>query len=486
MVVNKLVKQRMAKFKLPSIKIPRWQVPKIRMPELRIDGLVCKLPIVQGGMGVGISLARLASAVAREGGIGVIAANAIGMGEPDYFTNGKEANKRALRQEIRKARKKTRGVIGVNIMVAVNDFHNMLNVCLEERVDIVFLGAGLPLKGIPVDQLRQRNVKIAPIVSSARAARLIFTYWQKHYSAVPDAVVVEGPMAGGHLGFKQEQIDDPDYILEKIIPQVVEEIYTFEKHFKKEIPVIAAGGIFSGDDIYKFLRLGASGVQMGSRFVATRECDADIRFKESYIGSRKEDIVLIKSPVGLPGRAIKNRFLEEVDSGVKKFFRCPWRCLESCDARNAKYCISEALNNARQGKLDEGFAFAGTNAYRIDRIVPVKELIQELKSEYVMVIEKWTVSLRDEYERALKKLKLLRKQYAVAFERGIRSLKDEYKKVALKGSVAFREEVEHTMALANRLKAEYIDYIEKVIDLKEQLFRVVVPAVSINTPGRGF
>lgn len=478
MVGLKSMKAQIKKLKLPRMKIPRWRMPKIKMPELRIGDLVCKYPIIQGGMGVGISLSRLASAVAKEGGIGVIAANAIGMMEPDYYTNGKEANKRALRREIRTARKQNRGAIGVNIMVAVNDFQNMLDVSIEEKVDIVFLGAGLPLKGIPVDRLRENRIKVAPIVSSARAAKLIFSYWQKNYHTVPDAVVVEGPMAGGHLGFKVQQINDPDYALEKIIPQVVEEIKLFQKQFKRDIPVIAAGGIFNGDDIYKFLRLGASGVQMGSRFVATHECDADSRFKESYLNSREDDLVLIKSPVGLPGRAINNRFLREVESGVKKFFRCPWRCLASCDAGNARYCISEALDNARRGELDRGFAFAGTNAFRIDKIVPVRTLIQELKLEYMSVVENCTISLKDEYEKALKKLKVLRKQYALTLQTGIRLVKHEYKKVVTMGSLAIREELEQTLELTKKLKTEYITYIERVIDLKEQLFRTVVPAVA--------
>ena len=351
------------------------------IPSLRIGELQAKIPIVQGGMSVGISLSGLASAVANEGGIGVIGAAGIGMLEPDFSTNFKEANKRALRKEIRKARKMTKGIIGVNLMVALSDFDELLLVAIEEGVDLVFLGAGLPLK-VPFDGLKKASTKVVPIVSSARAASIIFRYWTKRYNHVPDAVVVEGPLAGGHLGFKKEQINDPNYSLEKIVKEVISVIKVFEEQFNKKIPVIAAGGIYSGTDIYRFIRMGASGVQMATRFVATHECDADIKFKEAYINCRKEDLIIIDSPVGLPGRAIRNKFLDEVSSGVRKPFKCPWKCLKTCDFKKTPYCIALALTNAKRGNLDEGFAFAGANAYKVDKIVSVKELIETLLMEY--------------------------------------------------------------------------------------------------------
>lgn len=351
------------------------------IPSLRIGELQAKIPIVQGGMSVGISLSGLASAVANEGGIGVIGAAGIGMLEPDFSTNFKEANKRALRKEIRKARKMTKGIIGVNLMVALSDFDELLLVAIEEGVDLVFLGAGLPLK-VPFDGLKKASTKVVPIVSSARAASIIFRYWTKRYNHVPDAVVVEGPLAGGHLGFKKEQINDPNYSLEKIVKEVISVIKVFEEQFNKKIPVIAAGGIYSGTDIYRFIRMGASGVQMATRFVATHECDADIKFKEAYINCRKEDLIIIDSPVGLPGRAIRNKFLDEVSSGMRKPFKCPWKCLKTCDFRKTPYCIALALTNAKRGNLDEGFAFAGANAYKVDKIVSVNELIETLLMEY--------------------------------------------------------------------------------------------------------
>ena len=357
----------------------------IKIPRLKIGDIETKIPIVQGGMGVGISLSGLASAVANAGGIGVIAAAGIGMLEPDFNTNFREANQRALRKEIRKARKKTDGIIGVNIMVALSDYEELSLAAVEEGADLIFLGAGLPLKNPKISSLNRLKkiiTKVVPIVSSARAARVIFRYWSRNYNDVPDAVVVEGPMAGGHLGFKKEQINDPNYTLEKILPEVILTIKPFEKQFNKSIPVIAAGGIYTGADIYKFIQMGAQGVQMATRFVTTYECDADIKFKEAYIKSKKEDIIIIDSPVGLPGRAINNKFLQDVSAGIKKPFTCPWQCLKNCDFRNSPYCIALALTNAKKGNLDDGFAFAGANAYRADKIVSVKELIDTLLQEY--------------------------------------------------------------------------------------------------------
>jgi NAD(P)H-dependent flavin oxidoreductase YrpB (nitropropane dioxygenase family) len=355
------------------------------MPRLRIGELEAKIPIIQGGMGVGVSLSGLASAVANEGGIGVIATAGIGMLEPDFSTNFKEANKRALRKEIRKTREMTDGIIGVNIMMVLSDVDDLVLIAVDEAVDVVLLGAGLPLinpETLPLDRLRKISTKTVPIVSSARAAKIIFQYWARKYDHVPDAVVVEGPLAGGHLGFKKEQINDPGYRLEKILPEVISAIRVFEQQFNKSIPVIAAGGIYTGADIHRFIQLGAQGVQMATRFVATYECDASIEFKEAYVKCMEDDLVIIDSPVGLPGRAIRNKFINDVSAGMKKPFRCPWKCLKTCDFRKVPYCIALALTEAKKGKLEDGFVFAGANAFRVDKIVTVKELIGTLVAEY--------------------------------------------------------------------------------------------------------
>ena len=356
-----------------------------KIPTLQIGDLEAGIAIVQGGMGVGISLSSLTCAVANAGGIGVIATAGIGQFEPDWDTNSREADKRALQKEIRKARAKTDGIIGVNVMVALSDFDDLVQCAVDEGANMLFLGAGLPIrlpKTLPLDRLGKLATKIVPIVSSGRAAKIIFRAWAKQYSHVPDAVVVEGPLAGGHLGFKKEQINHPDYALEKILPAVISVVKPYQEQFNKSIPVIAAGGIYTGADIHKFMQLGAQAVQMGTRFVVTYECDASVEFKQAYLNCKKEDIVIIDSPVGLPGRAIWDKFLERVSSGVKETFECPWKCLKSCDFKNVPYCIGRALTNAKKGNLEEGFAFAGANAYRVDKIVSVKELIETLIEEY--------------------------------------------------------------------------------------------------------
>jgi nitronate monooxygenase len=351
------------------------------LKSLKIGDLTAKLPIIQGGMGIGISLHGLASAVANEGGIGIIATAGIGMNEPDFYTNYLEANIRALRKEIRKARELSKGILGVNIMVALTNFADLVKTAIEEKIDIIFSGAGLPLN-LPQFITEGIKTRIVPIVSSGRAASIIAKKWTEKYNYVPDAIVVEGPKAGGHLGFKQEMLTDPAHSLEKLIPEVLEAVKPFEDQYGKPIPVIAGGGIYTGADILKFFKLGAAGVQMATRFVTTYECDASEKFKQTYIDSRKEDMVIIKSPVGLPGRAIKNVFIDEVSEGKKKPFKCPYHCLKTCDYKNSPYCITLALINAKKGNLGHGFAFAGENAYRAQRIVSVKELVNTIVEEY--------------------------------------------------------------------------------------------------------
>ncbi len=362
----------------------------VNMPALTIGHFNLPTPIIQGGMGVGISLSGLASAVANQGGIGVISSVALGVLFHKDNMHFREANIYFLRQEIRKARQMTNGVLGLNIMVAMSDFDALLQTAIEEEIDIVFMGAGLPLhfpKGYTPEMIQNIKTLFVPIVSSARAAKLIFNYWGKNFGRIPDAVVVEGPKAGGHLGFKKEQIDNPDFQLEVLIPQVVATVKTYEERYDREIPVIAAGGIWDGADVAKFLDLGAKGIQMATRFVATDECDASDAFKQAYINSKKEDIIIIESPVGLPGRAIRNRFLDDVKAGQKKPFKCSWKCLKTCDYRTTPYCIADALTNAQKGLLLKGFNFAGSNAYKVDRIIPVKQLFTDLQNEYRAVRE---------------------------------------------------------------------------------------------------
>ena len=355
------------------------------IPKLKMDDLEARVPIIQGGMSVGISLSGLASAVAQEGGIGVIGAAGIGIFEPDLLTNYRAANERALRREIQTCRENTDGIIGVNIMMALSDYDSLINASIDENVDIVFIGAGLLLRvpdTIDMERIKKSKTKIVPIVSGAKGAKVMFNYWARFYDHVPDAVVIEGPLAGGHLGFTLEDLNNPEITLEGIIPEVVSIIEPFREKYGKDIPIIAGGGIYTGEDIHRMIELGASGVQMATRFVATHECDASMSFKELYLKCTEDDITIIKSPVGMPGRAIRNKFIEEVTSGVKKPFKCPWKCLRTCDFENTPYCIAMALSNSKRGNLDQGFAFAGSNAYRVDSIIHVKELMDILVREY--------------------------------------------------------------------------------------------------------
>ncbi len=351
-------------------------------PTLKIKDLVARVPIIQGGMGVRISLSGLASSVANQGGIGVISAAMIGVNEPDVAKNPVQAHIRALKQEISKAREMTSGILGVNIMVALTNFTDMVKTSIQEGIDIIFSGAGLPFD-LPKYLTEDSKTKLVPIISSARAAKIICKKWLSKFDYLPDGFVVEGPLAGGHLGFKPEQLDDPAFKLENLVKEVVETVKPFEQERGESIPIIAAGGIYNGEDICRFMKMGASGVQLGTRFVATHECDASINFKQAFIDSKEEDIMVIKSPVGMPGRALRNEFLSDVEEGKRKPFKCPYHCIVTCDYTKSPYCIASALNFAQKGKLEKGFAFAGQTAYRIKELASVKELIDELRNEYV-------------------------------------------------------------------------------------------------------
>ena len=360
-------------------------------PELKIGNLVTSLPIIQGGMGVGISMAGLASAVANQGGIGVIAGAMAGISESDVTTDPAGANARALAREIRKARERTNGIIGVNIMVALTHYPELVTAAIQEEIDIIFSGAGLPLD-LPKYLTPGSRTKLVPIVSSGRAATLISRKWLAKYNYLPDAFVVEGPKAGGHLGFKPEQLDDPRFSLRNLVPEVIEAIRPLAQKTGKTIPVIAAGGIYTGLDILDFLNLGAAGVQLGTRFAATHECDADLAFKQAIVNADKKDLVVIKSPVGMPGRAVNNAFLDAVGKGVKKPFTCPYHCVKTCQQETSPYCIALALAGARRGKFKNGFAFAGSNAYRVDKIISVKELVHSLDREYHQALAETNVN----------------------------------------------------------------------------------------------
>lgn len=357
------------------------------MQQLLISGLTIPVPVIQGGMGVGISMSRLAVAVAGEGGVGVISAAGLGLVHRNPALDFIEANIEGLKKELRTAREKTKGVLGVNIMVAMSNFADLVRTAISEKVDIIFSGAGLPLD-LPKFLQPGSATKLVPIVSSGRAAKLICDKWKTIYDYLPDAFVVEGPKAGGHLGFKRENIEDSHYTLEELVPEVVREVRPFEEKYGVEIPVIAAGGIYTGEDVYNIMQKGAKGVQLGTRFVTTEECDASPLFKKTYIDASESDMEIIQSPVGMPGRAIRNEFLEKVRQGLKKPIRCPFQCIKTCDVSSSPYCIITALYNAYRGNMKSGYAFAGSNAFLADKITTVKEVFNDLKAGFQAAVNR--------------------------------------------------------------------------------------------------
>ncbi|MDP2830748.1 MAG: nitronate monooxygenase family protein [Candidatus Omnitrophota bacterium] len=347
--------------------------------DLCIGDLKIRLPIIQGGMGVRVSNPSLVSAVSNEGALGVIAA--VGLGEEVEFKElgYTQRSCASFTQSIRQTRQKTKNPFGVNIMCVLTNYEDLVNVAQNESVDVIISGAGLPLR-LPA-LIKNTKTKLIPIVSSARAASIICSTWQRRYKRLPDALIVEGPLAGGHLGYSLAELEDKENVsLENILAKVVSVTQGFRNGSTK-IPGIAAGGIFDGKDIAKFIRLGADGVQMGTRFVCTHECDVAREYKEAYLAAKQEDIVVIKSPVGLPGRVIRNDFVKRIMRGERVDFNCEYHCLYTCDPKKVNYCIAKALLNASRGQMEKGFAMCGSNAYRLQKIVSVKELISELVAQ---------------------------------------------------------------------------------------------------------
>ncbi|MBN2310973.1 MAG: nitronate monooxygenase [Candidatus Hydrogenedentes bacterium] len=355
-----------------------------KLPDLVIGDLTINPPIIQGGMGVRVSGASLAGAVSAEGALGVIASVGLPSAAEaiEDFVGGCQE---ALRREIRAV--KAKGLpVGVNIMVALSNYDSLVEACVEEGADAIISGAGLPLK-LP-GYVGDAPIKLVPIVSSGKAAALICNYWSRKYDRRPDAIVLEGPRAGGHLGFRFDDVQTgnvPD--LETLLADLLEVVEGVEQQHAVKIPVVVAGGVSTGADIARFLRLGADGVQMATRFVATHECDVSQAFKEVYVNARDEDVIVIHSPVGLPGRVIRNRFVERILEGEKFNFRCPYHCLITCKPDKVNYCIAEALVNAADGNFERGFAMCGANVGRIDRIVSVKELLDELTRDAVVEMQ---------------------------------------------------------------------------------------------------
>ncbi|MFH1282183.1 MAG: nitronate monooxygenase family protein [bacterium] len=347
---------------------------------LIIGDLEIKIPIIQGGMGVKVSTASLASAVANCGGAGTIASVGLGQGTEDNESDYIDVSKEGLSNEIREAKRLTKGVIGVNILVALSNYEDLVRTSMEEKADFIIAGAGLPLS-LP-GLTKGSKIKLIPIVSSARTAELIIKSWKRRYDRFPDAIVVEGPLAGGHLGFGLKDLTPPkENMLEEIVVDVLKIANKYKRESSVNIPVIAAGGIYDGKDIVKFFKLGIQGVQIATRFVTTYECSVADEFKQLYISAKKDDIIIIDSPVGMPGKVIRTKFVDRINNGEKIPFSCNYQCLKTCNPSSAPYCIAKALLNAYKGDVDNAVVFAGSNVYKVDKIVHAKELIDSLISE---------------------------------------------------------------------------------------------------------
>lgn len=354
---------------------------------LHIGDKTAKLPLIQGGMGVGVSLSRLAGAVAREGGIGIISSAQIGYREPDFETDSEKANLRAIVTELEKARQiatkedgSCDGLIGFNIMVALRDYADHVRTAAQAGADVIISGAGLPVD-LP-EYVQGSNTKIAPIVSSEKAARIILKRWDQHFHRTADFLVIEGAHAGGHLGFSKEQLShiseegfDRSYDLE--IQKIIACVKPYEEKYNIHIPVIVAGGIMNSMQTEHMLSLGADGVQVATPFVVTEECDAAPAMKQAYINARPEDIEIVVSPVGMPARAIHNAFLSKVKTEKENITKC-YRCLEKCNPKDAPYCITKALIRTVQGDTENGLIFCGDNAGELTKITTVSEVIQQL------------------------------------------------------------------------------------------------------------
>ena len=334
-------------------------------------------------MGVGVSLGGLAGAVAACGGMGCISPADVGYREPDFLCDPAAANRRALTAEIKKAKAlaKGAGLVAVNAMAATRDYADAVRTAVEAGVDAVVSGAGLPLElpGI-VDTMQ---VAIAPIVSSGRAARLILRRWAKEFARTADFVVIEGCKAGGHLGFAEEELNAGTcQTLDEILPEVLEEIRPYEEKFGHSIPVFVAGGIYTGADMAHYTAMGAAGAQLATRFIATVECDAAQGYKDVLLNASAEDVRIIHSPVGMPGRALDTPLVQNIAQGRRFAPEHCARCLKSCDPAKVPYCITHALIEAVKGNVEEGLFFCGANVGRLDRMYTVQELMDELMTEW--------------------------------------------------------------------------------------------------------
>ncbi|MDO4633658.1 MAG: nitronate monooxygenase family protein [Eubacteriales bacterium] len=369
------------------------------MNELQIGSHILTRPIFQGGMGIGISLGGLAGAVAKAGGAGVISAAQIGFREADFKEHPLEANLRAIPKEFARARTiSPKGFLGINIMVAMQHYAEYVIGAVAAGADFIVSGAGLPVE-LP-RLVEGSKTLIGPIVSTVKSAQVILKYWDRKYHRIPDFLVIEGPLAGGHLGFSKKQaetylesdrnltaaVTDTDMPAGKRpysaeITDILAAVKEYELRFRKHIPVIIGGGISTREKAEEAFALGADAIQVATRFVTTEECDADEAFKSAYVNAGPKDIILTKSPVGMPGRAIANSFTKQVNAGKKFPPTACYGCLKGCKPKEIPYCITEALINAANGDQEHGLIFCGANAHLCTKIETVEDVMRELLGE---------------------------------------------------------------------------------------------------------
>jgi len=355
---------------------------------LKIGKYEVEKPIIQGGMGVGISWDKLAGNVSKEGGLGVISSVGTGIYENRAYAKrvlgeGRpyEAENFYSRDALFKIFENARAICGdkplaCNILYAQSEYNRIVKDACDAGANIIITGAGLPLT-MPEAAKDYPEVALVPIVSTAKALKILCKRWQKTHNKLPDAVIVEGPLSGGHQGFKYDDCFKEENQLESILPPIVEEAKKWG-----DFPVIAAGGIWDKSDIEKMLELGADGVQMGTRFIGTKECDASSEFKEVLLNAKEDDIKLFKSPVGYPARGVKTKLHELIEKGEAPKIKCISNCVTPCnrgeEAKVVGYCIADSLSDAYDGKLDTGLFFTGANGYRLNEIITVKELMEKL------------------------------------------------------------------------------------------------------------
>lgn len=337
-----------------------------------------EIPLIQGGMGVGISLGSLAGAVMKEGGMGVISLAHPGYRDPDFMKDPFSANVKALKEEVNKARaiSEGKGLLAINAMCAINRYDEYVQAAIDAGVDVIISGAGLPLS-LP-SLTKDKDLLVAPIVSSAKAAQLLLKSWDRHYNCTADFIVIEGPDAGGHLGFKPEELLEHSAknvldILEETKPVVRE----YEEKYNCSIPIYVAGGMNTKEKIQEAINKGAKGVQVATSFIPTIECDADIKFKEMFLNHDQQELTLIKSPVGYYGRAIANPLSKQLEKGRVAPTYCV-NCIKPCDFKVTPFCITEALIQAAKGNTTDGLIFSGITIPTQTKLRYVKEVIHDL------------------------------------------------------------------------------------------------------------